>query len=566
MGRIPQYQADRLASSLVGTPGEDRSGQIIGDAVSQAAGRVEQSAFSFAVKRQRTADAMDAQKRDLDAVLDADMYAADADARRANYSGTPEDWAATERAGYEDLFKKHLDKTQSPGARRLLESQFVERIAMYTRNEFKKAQDHQAFQVGKNYIDIVNNLATQAQELGRDQAITSEQRMGNLQFLLSKGENAYKTALPGLNPQTARELVTFSAEAISKATLSGLVTHNPEEVLALLASDNPAFKDVLSPEERTKFREGAITALPMVKERMAMERLMGELEGQFDLMKAITSGDPDTLRKIEESTLPDESKELARNTFFKNLDGGPVEDDWTTTIALMGQVNDMFDKDKKGKPEKINGKMRLQDFKKVFEFAAKAVENRQLKPATAKALVDSLFIPYYEQVKRESTPPSKFQQGLSEARGAMMDMVLAAPPFGAINFFKTVYGTVTDFLNRNNLPEESKGRVYTSLINSLGGEQSAEQAQQLARNLIQNEVNRISPGTNMLDALPAKTKSGTNIMTIQPGPGQAKADVKLTGSGLEYKHYRSKDGKTLFRVTYRDGKPIDKRAVADARS
>ena len=66
MGSIPRYQREKLASSVVGTPGVDTSGQQIGQDAAQALGQVSNTLYKVASERQAIVNEAEATRKFID--------------------------------------------------------------------------------------------------------------------------------------------------------------------------------------------------------------------------------------------------------------------------------------------------------------------------------------------------------------------------------------------------------------------------------------------------------------------------------------------------------------------
>lgn len=554
MPNIPEFQRERFASSLVGTPGEDRSGQIIGQAVTKAAGQIENAAFDIAVKRQKAMDDSLATRVSTDLRIAADAAAAQHDVDYANFDGAPDERSAKTRPVYEDLVTQQLAKVQSPGARRQIEAFGQELIGTYTINEAKRGRINQGVLAAKNTLATVNTLSIEAANVARNASLSPTQQFMAVQGLLQQGEAAYQSGFEAYSVDDRHKLVKQIPESISKSFLMNLVTDNPEDVKGFLESG--MFDSVLDPKERKSLMDDAAAAIPKAIERRELRALQDTVSGDLDLYDKVANQDPDVLQAIAESKSPKAG--VYKDMVLKGREA--TRDDYDTLISLVGQIGALYERDKKtGKPTHISKKTKLEDFQRVFDFATQAELTGKLKPGTVRSSVKNILEPYARAL---STPER------SNRAGGLVKILGEVSKFSTpLLFTNLVHKTLSGFAEKNGLGADSLGRMlqdFTERFDPTNVKSPADAAA-LARELTQEEAARQVPGLNLLPDAPAKAKtSGGRMLTLQPGKGDAKPQAVLTGKGVERVNQRSRDGKTLYEVTYIDGKFSGKTVVESA--
>lgn len=544
MPSIPEFQRQKFASSVVGTPGEDRSGQMIGQSVARAAGQLEDAAFKMAVTRQRTMDESLANKVVTEARIKADAIAAQADVDFANWDGSPEDRAAQERIRYEEAFSSLLEPVKSPGARRILESEFSNMTGTYTINAAKKGRINQSVLAAKNTLESVNLLSADAANVARNRSLSPTQQFMAIQGLLQQGESAYQSGFEAYSVEDRLKLVQQIPESISKSFLSNLISYNPEDVKGFIESGQ--FDKVLSEPERKKYLDDAVAAIPKFREKMELDRLYNAVSSDLGLFEAFANDDPNLMQMLEESESP-----FAEELRDLNLKGAvDPEDKDTAILDLQARIDGMTDFTEKGKP--ISKKARLED---LATFMKDVVSYRKRGLITDSMMTNyrtKVAGPMYQAILNEGKPSAN-----AGALGSALNVTTLGMAGKMANWWFAKNAKLDDPRARAIIQ-----KAYLSAYDPQKIQTEAD-AKDLARQVLLSYAETVSPAIGMLDAAPAKSKKGETVMTVQPGPGQAKAQAQVSSKGLETKMVKSKDGKTTYLVTFRDGKPIDKR-VADA--
>lgn len=350
MGQIPEFQRRRLASSVVGTPGVNRAGEILGSAVTGAASQVEDVAYKAAVQRREIKEAAAANKTSIDLDMLHDNITRDYRTKNAEFRGDPQDYVTGYRAALEEGTKNLLNSVPEGNIRNAVEKYGYAALKTRLNSESNYADVRQA---GLFFADAeagTKLLGQRAGEVARS-GLTPQEKHTQLQAIFDRGTTTYNVASRGVTAENSAKLKKLIPETIATEYLDALVDSAPQEMGSALQ----AVGGFLTEEKKAKYRKDAIESFKQQKTMQDAEYLMSTLDQnqsaydkylagtlQYSDIKEISdSRAADTLNKLrlKNNTTTEEDKYSNYNSLYA---------EYVEMVSDAGTANPKDDKIKKG--------------------------------------------------------------------------------------------------------------------------------------------------------------------------------------------------------------------------
>jgi len=303
MATIPQISRDRLASSLVGTPGFNSSGQNIGQSVAKFGSQVADVAFQALSERKQILDQTEALKQASDYEIETYKVFEE---HQKQYADDPTDKTQV----LQDQLKQNLDtrlsNISSPAVKQAVTRAGYEVMGNTTLKQMAWAHDQEAVKAFNNVTQTINNRAEelnyagQSGDLGKldeimrsmpvimssSKGILSAEQQAKLRDLAPKSwANAFILGAMDTNPALAYNL-------IKKGTFDNYVTEEGDTV------------SLLSPEEKQRYVDMASHRVAKVSETAQMNHLTGIMAGHNELMDKYLNS-PDGLTAADVNAIRD---------------------------------------------------------------------------------------------------------------------------------------------------------------------------------------------------------------------------------------------------------------------
>lgn len=513
MAVIPEFERRRLASSVVGTPGVDESGQQAANAVARSANQVASVFGDIAVQRQQAKDAAYYNKT----AIDADIAAADITQKHqeeyAQFRGDKMERVNALRTKLDALFKTQAENITSRGARDLFDKHAPSIMKSYLDNEIKTADLNQGVLAYGDTVASANTLAHRAAQIGQDQTTDFYGKQLQIESLIKRGNATYEASANVLSPEERAKLKTGIPEMISKGFLLASMDRNPEHVVEML--DSGKFDKYLSAEEKTKLKKDARAAVPKVQETREIDTLLDNIKTHQDSWDGYLAKDPATLGKLEQSN--DEYSKALKDLWVKG-DPDPVTQA-NTVMKLQAKFDSMTVG--KGSNKQINKKTKLEDLQSFMTEVVDARKNGYISTDVANSYLKKIAEPMYKQIE------------VDHKGGASASPL--NPLLGSISPAYVLYhagvATLNNWFNKNKTQDvEKKAEAvlrYLQRFDSAKVKNAAE-ASALSRSVIRESAQMDNPGLGLVSGTPNKIlNADTSQIFIQDGDSDVKDRVKI---------------------------------------
>lgn len=283
MARILEYQQDKLASSVVGVPSQDRSGEILG-AAAEKLGNTGIAIATDAIRQRRdilaTASAADLISKYETGAYDTFMAGVDSPEYQQNPSAMA---AAFQEKSKELTSSLGLDK-QPPEVQRLFNAKKLDLDVTY----HKKVREWQRNQENFNATTQLQATGTRTANAVYDAA--KRGRLNDAVDLMKGLDMTAASSMSVLGPAEAAKLDRNIRRETLEALYAGVNESEPLMASKLLDHEGLGFKKYFTPEEIAQKRELAKQAVLKWDETQKVNTLMTELDDNRALAKSISEG------------------------------------------------------------------------------------------------------------------------------------------------------------------------------------------------------------------------------------------------------------------------------------
>lgn len=522
MAVIPEFERRKLASSVVGTPGVDTSGQEIAQTVSGVANQAVQTFGEQAIKKKEIQDAAQANKTLVD--FDVELEKAYVDHQK-NYKNDPTNKTDFFTDNAKQILDGFVNGTSSPRVRAAVEREGQARIGQKAVTEVNWA-DHQATQ---NTVDAVvttsDTLANEAYIAGLNQ---NYERMNEVFAQNEKQVDAAKMVLGADDVKKLQKSVKMGA-------INGMLEQHPEVLHDLLSKQG--FADVLDAGEVKKLKTESLDQVKRMKETADTQYLASQIENHPVLWDRYVNGTL-TYQEIDQIDDPQFANEL-KQLWLKGKPYTP-EDKRDKYMDLYGQTVDLI----KGQGTSAHvTRGTLEDAIKLQSKIVGAAREGSLSEEDASSLLKKFAVPVTKKLKSASDWGGVFN-GLSDP-------------------YKRAFKGVTADAKRYNLTPSTQASILVQFdqeLAKMGDEPGAAQVDEAYGNAYKDVIRKVKPEILKSQDVPNATgskKTGVTPIyagTSQPGTidrviKQAKAQIFKAGdertkveNGVTKTYVRQEDG------------------------
>lgn len=491
MGKIPVYQRQNLASSAVGTPGVDTSGQQAFNSVAESSASIANSAFKMAAQRQESIDKTEALKKASDYELAAFKTL---QAHTQEYSSDPTNKTDILKEKLNGQLNDILETTTSPRVKSMIQEAGIEIMGRSAIKEASWAHDQQASLALTNITSTINNRANELYVAGQSGDLN------RFSEVMSSLPSVLETSKGILSPEQMLKLKSDAPKSLVNGFIQGAMDQNPAMAAQLLKDGTfDYFGDekkgnlvrVLSPEDKEKYVETAQKRIKNLADTAQYNRLVTTLSGQEDLVNDFVDN------KLTMAQINSIDDPKARETFTKlYTDANPLNAE--QRLDAYGELWTRFNGLKINK-EKTKAKASLEE---LVSFQQEVVDAR-----SKNIITDDEAQQFFKSV-------SKPQEGQLQKR------------------FREGYKIIDKWLESNGRKGDAmaKGRLMNKFASGQMHDlktNSPRLPREVAQLAIREFASEDSPSLGLLPATPNSLMKGDGTQIhILPGQSSIKADAK----------------------------------------
>jgi hypothetical protein len=526
MAIIPEFQRQRLASSRVGTPGVDNSGQILARSVQSASSQVGSAAFRLAAERQAAKDSALANKALIDFDLETTKRLKKHQSEQSEFRGDTADRVKMFQDQAEELFSKSAETIQSRGARDIFERQGLGVIRQKVNQEIQAADRNQVTLAFNDTIDSANQLALTAAQLAEtDDPI--DIKLEQLNAIRKRGQETLEAGSPLLDAKNRQVLKDSVPEMIDKGFLLTSLKDHPQDVLSMI--EDGVFNDSISEKDIREIKGRAEKALVNLKDRVEFKQKLDILKENDDLVDKYSEG---TLSFVDIEKKEDEAtRELFRDLL---LEQNPLTQDEQADrfLSLTNRFEELVNK--KGK-----AKGTLEDLLDYQKDLVQARIDKVITQDQLNSLNKKLARPLYQRLEKAKSP------GFFDNLFGSVEVVGPKQGFAQINEFLESSDKVGDLDLKKDMVEDFFAAIDKT------SPQSEEDYIALAKAVTQQYGKRLSPKAANMENPPDAAKGANGVVPVQGSGSKAKADA--TVKGAEFEDFEDPLTKVKWRK-FKDGK------------
>lgn len=329
MAKIPQYEQRQLASSVVGTPGVDRSGQILGNAAADTA-----NTLAKVVKEQQQIkdDAMSA-KASADYERKSFEILTRHQQERANFTGTLEERNKILEDELRPAYEEMLNSLPAGEVRNRFSKEGYQTMSRRLMQGYQSGYQDQQNYLVKSAQEIVDQNAMQAFNLGTNKAnLDFGSQVVHLQEIAATGK-ANIQKMSGLTSESRIQLEKAAEEAPVRGFIEGALPLYPDKVLELL--DSGQLDKVIDAKDKVKYREEAVKSFETLKQRIDLERAATNAKALPAIYEKYRNGDPSYIVDLNNMESPVAEK------FRTRVFGSPI--DTVMDATVRGKLEDQLE-------------------------------------------------------------------------------------------------------------------------------------------------------------------------------------------------------------------------------
>lgn len=401
MGNIPEFTRRRLASSVVGTPGIDSSGQNAANAIAQSAGNVGSTFGQLAVEQAVAKDKAVAFDKQIGYEGALEEVHAQHVKDYAAFDGDPVTRAEAFRSKAAELRDATAEAMPSDRAR----TDFLESSGTYMNSKFKEelklASDNQVA-IGADRLTSANNkIANSVYGLFSNPDVSYDQKIKTLAGADARRRENVRNAGPILGAKEALKFDSDSSKSLVNAAASGFLDKDPLGGLKFMKE--PEVKDILGAKEHAeladKMKKRAMDFKDIKKER-EFEQTFNT--NQSDIEAVYNGAGLDYIRNIKNSVA---SKTLEAGYLeTKSLTAGEILD---VQADYVNQWENFFVRDKN------NGQLTSEikktvGYKDLIDLQSLAMKNFRVTQSNSSLVALSKKLPpmIAEVVQNQQPGPS----------------------------------------------------------------------------------------------------------------------------------------------------------------
>lgn len=454
MARIPEFETRQLASSAVGTPGVDKSQEMLWTSAANAAKGVEDSALALSKRRQEAQDQMLAAKTSLEQQRQMEEMTIKHNEQYANSDVPIEQQQAEYDKKAKEIQTNLMGTLASPGARYRFELTGSEYAGNAAIKQLRTADRNRAILAHKTTVTELDKTSMDIADLGSNTALTFEEKKAQIEEKLKLADQLIVG--PHLTPEDSANLAKAKPEMMAKAYAATAMLTNPAEVIQMI--DSGVFGKELSPVVASQLKEEALKALPAFKERAELMAALGDGKTFSGVLQKISAGDSKAAA-IELANMPDSTqKRVFQQQLYRtklNVENDPYQQARLQDRFLQLEV------DSKTKTAKANAL----DIIEYMTDVSQTATNGGINKKTFDSLLATAVVPFLAKIGDEQ--PALANEHATGWRSVKRFFGLdEADPTGKTPQAVEVYNDFATILSQQ--PKISSETVTSSLQQALG--------------------------------------------------------------------------------------------------
>lgn len=406
MAKIPEFERRQLASSVVGTPGEDRSGQMVFNAVADTTNKLTSTGMQLYQEREKAKNDTLVAKSQIDFMKELEDETVAHEEEFATFKGDPSERQKVYEDRVRTLFNTRLNAMPTNESKVRFEREGYQMVGKALMREAERASAQQSLVAREDTLEGLNGLATQAAKMGSNTRIplaTKLQQLDNYNILAANLVNA---SAKNLTAEDKIKLEKTHPEMILKGFAAGAIMDNPHELVQ--AIDAGKF-DALDPLEKADLRNNAIKQIGNLEERGKVNALFTDFESNAAIFDKFAKGDPSAM--VDLQNIPDTQQRKIMTEMLLGDTANSV-DSFEAQFDLMNKMK-ALEINSKGNKSKANMESLINFMGDVAQYS----RDGQITPKTAQAYMKKLAVPLYEKIKN---PGFSFSNALVSAWDAIV--------------------------------------------------------------------------------------------------------------------------------------------------
>lgn len=527
MPRVPVASRNPV-SSLVGTPGIDRSAGAIASTISSVASTAQKVNFDIGLKRKQARDATEAQKAMIE--LGGDLENADSQFKKDN----PNNYRDQKEAYSELLMSVVENKINSIPSEDVKSS--VSRMALNDVNRFvlnfeKAASEQELVAAQGNIVAGQRTLANRA---------SNAQSYNDVRPLLDEFDNLLAASSFVLSPKQLSALEQDGRKGIISGHILGKLQNNPAQLRSEL--DSGVYDQFLSPEEKLKYKDDAYKRFGAMEKQAKINRLQSQVETHSDIWDKYMSGNLTLadIGQLDETNASPEFVDFLRSSYFEQ---NPVsQDDKDRALIDITDRYQVIDK------SISDGDIKLEDLLRFQNEAMKAVGEGRLTRSDANKYLkrNGLVSSFVDELRNERGNIDANEQGFLKRNFSILRNKEA---------LDSGYQVIQDYINKNYDGEalSQKAAMYRDLVSRIDREGVSsitdEKINDIAKQVVASQMYKDHPETRTLNDIPNSILRDGKITQVASG----KRNIKTNGSvSVPFQEFVDKNGNRARR--YADGR------------
>lgn len=409
MAKIPEFERKQLASSVVGTPGEDRSGQMVFNAVADTTNKLTATGVQLYREREKAKNDTLVAKSQIDFMNELEDETMAHEEEFATFKGDPSERQKVYEDRVRTLFNTRLNAMPTNEAKVRFEREGYQMLGKALMRETERASAQQSLVARESTLEGLNGLATQAAKMGSNTRIPLATKLQQLDNYNTLAANLVNASAKNLTPEDKIKLEKTHPEMILKGFAAGAIMDNPHELVQ--AIDAGKF-DALEPQEKAELRTNAIKQIGNLEERGKVNALFTDFETNAAIFDKFAKGDPSAM--VDLQNIPDTQQRKIMTEMLLGDTANSV-DSFEAQFDLMNKMKDL-EINKKNTKSKANMESLINFMGDVAQYS----RDGQITPKTAQAYMKKLAVPLYEKIKN---PENSFMNSLVSAWNGIVSFV-----------------------------------------------------------------------------------------------------------------------------------------------
>lgn len=311
MVAIPQLSRNKLASSVVGTPGVDNSGAIIADAFSDVTRDISRVGFNEAQQVQNSLDAAEAHRLSANyKMAAADLY----ENHKETYAADPLDKSSKLDQALSTGLENTLNQASNPRVKQLANAMLQSERGAYLAQEPVWAHNRKVNLEEAGIFETTNELARRGNTIGSDVNMPYEEKVKKISDLFNSAGDVLESARNlRFRPEKMAELEKKIPKSILTGAVYGMIDDNPAQAVDFL--EHESVKKIFDQDELKKFKNDAIDSLQKFDKTKQWKQTATAMVQAPDLTNGVLDGSVkwSDLNQMPSTPLIDTLKEIALN-------------------------------------------------------------------------------------------------------------------------------------------------------------------------------------------------------------------------------------------------------------